>query len=273
MVFDDWYQITWGEQHLIRPFSGIPNNYPNYEIQEMGLLRIGFTEDNPFFGKGMNFYIPLAEDISPYGVGSAELSVAYDFAGQIMPGASLFTVRVNLRDKPAVSARINGQLKTWTDGFPGTGAEVRMLEDFVKWYTASIRGGEDLGEWTYRLQPVVYLWRDYLSVSYILQLFDGPAIGMPMFRTICFDVNTGNAVDLAGALPRDLDYEKASAFERADFTEVSDWGWFRQERMPDGYVPAAGSVITDAWIMYGTPNIYVTEPDGRVLQFNFWEED
>jgi len=264
---------TWGDHYLLRPFTGIPNNYPNYEIHYTGSLVISFLAGNPFFGRGMNFNIALTEDISPYGEGLPAFSVAYEYAGRYLPNVDLLTASISIKDKPAVSARINIHLKAWISSFPDDGDEVGMLDDFIDWYSAHVISEYNTADWAYRLQPAVELWEDYLSVTYSLQLYDGPGNHMPMFRTICFDVRSGFVVDLTDVIPGDVDYYFSNGFTRIDFKNTNSWGWFDQENLPTGYVPAAGSVITDAWIMYGSIGINVTEPDGRELQFNIWGWD
>jgi len=262
--FEAWYKLPLEEQHLKRPFTGIPNNYPNYVIYGKGDLFVELPEGNPFFNRGINFYIRLTEDISPYGLGLPEYSLTYDYDRRLLPNVDLYTLKVNIPDKPGVSARINERLKVWTDTFPGSDESVSLLKSFCNWFNSSASN-------PYRLQPIGAKWQDYLSISYILQTYDGPSIDMPMVYTICFDMKTGNTVDLTKVLPGKLDYSRTHGITPADFSDTGEYGYPRQENTPDGYVPAAGSVITDAWIMYGI-NILVTEPNGRVLQFLFWED-
>jgi len=264
------YQGTWGEQYLLRPFSGIPNDYPNYEIYYTGSLIISFLSGNPFFGRGMNFHIALTEDISPYGEGLPDFSVTYEYAGHFIPKVDLLTANISLKGKPATSARINLLLKAWIESLP-TDGDVEMLGDFIEWYSGNVIGEWVADDWVYRLQPTVEKWKNYLSVSYTLQLYDGPGNHLPLFRTICFDVTTGNVADLVKVISGNVDYYYASGFTRIDFKDINEWGWFDQKNMPTGYAPPRGSVITDAWIMYGGLSINVTEPSGRELQFNIWE--
>jgi len=263
--FDLQFKIPWGEQNLKRPFSGIPNNYPNYVIYNMGNLFIEISEGNPFFNQGTNFYIRLTEDISPYGRGLPEYSFTYGYDRRLLPNVDLFTLRVNIPDKPDVAQRINEQLKVWTVTFPGGEKPIRLLESFTDWYRSS-------AEYPYRLQPSGSKWQDYLSVSYILQTYDGPSNYLPMLYTICFDTKTGSMVDLAKMLDGKLDYSRAFGFTPADFSDVGEYGYPDQEYMPDGYTPPAGSTITDAWIINGNVYVFITEPDGRELQFMFWED-
>jgi len=268
---EGWFQGTWGEQYLRRPFTGIPNDYPNYEIYNIGYLIITFPNNNPFFGRAMTFHVLLTEDISPYGLGLPEFSVIYDYAGRMTPRVHLFTASVSVKDKPNVTARINERLESWINGFPDDGIDSDLLNDFIEWYGGSF--GDDWlpSDWAYRLQPSVEIWHDYLSVSYILQLYDGPASNMPMVGAICFDIRTGEVVDAVSVLAKDLDYSNAYGVTIADFSKLNDWGWYEQDDLPSGYTPVAGSVITDAWILYGNINIYVTEPNGRVLQLFIWD--
>ena len=272
-VYDsDMSYDTWGDRYQMRPFIGIPNDYPNYEIHQLGRMHILFLDGNPFFGGPMFFSIPLTEDISPYGVGIPEISKTYDLSGRIMPQVDLFTVSLNLRGKPEISNRVNAALDAWYDVFIDIDDEagVAALNDFIDWYSEVFLDLWPSENWAYRLQPSVEVWRDFLSVSYILQLFDGPAFEMPMFRTISFDTRSGLVVSPSGMIAQGLDYSAAQGFTRTDFSLRDDWGWPVRENMPEGYVPVSGSEVTDAWILYGSLNVLVTEPDGRVLQFIFW---
>ena len=266
--YENWIRITLGESILIRPFTGIPNDYPNYEINYMGALFISFPEGNPFFGQGTNLYVTLTEDISPYGVGLADYAVRYDYGRRLMSNVDLYTLSLGIPGNPEAAARINERLNTWTDGLPADGDSARLLEGFTKWYA----GGWASDDWAYRLQPMAG-WRDnYISVSYLLQTYDGPSFNMPMVYTISFDVRSGEIVDLAGALSGSLDYSGAQCYTLADFEDLGDYGYPRQEYLPDGYSPAPGSVTDAAWIAYGALNVSLTEPNGRQLQFIFWED-
>jgi len=268
---EEMYSVTLGEQIQTRPFTGIPNDYPNYEINGIGYLIIDFPEDNPFFNRVRSFYIPLTEDISPYGEGLPDFTFTYEFVGRKIPRVNLFSVRVGIRDNPDAAARINERLRTWTNSIPGAGESVKMLNSFIEWYMGSFFGDPGDQSRTYNLQPSTGRWRDYLTVSYVLQTYDGPSYNMPMVSTICFRVDTGNVANLASVLPDDLDYSQATILTLMDFGDLEDWGYPRQVSMTNGYVPAAGSVITDAWIMEETIYLYLTEPDGRILQVAFWE--
>ena len=269
------FRFTWGDDRLIRPFAGIPNDYPNFEIirsETYCSLVISFPNGNPFFkpirdsANSMVFYIALTEDLSPYGVGRRSFTVSYDFAGKLLPHVNLFTLQLDFKDNPDVSDRINAALRKWVEGFPGGEDTVSLLESFTAWYG----NFSDNDAWAYGLQPSYGMWQDYLSVNYCLQTYDGPSANMPMVYSICFDIRTGKQVDLAGLVPSFLDYSNAYCFTPADFDSLEPYGYPHQESLPQGYVPGEGSVITDAWVMYGNLCIYITEPGGRVLQAMFW---
>ena len=262
-----WPQVTVGERELIRPFTGVPNNYPNYEFVDDGATRhlvINFPYNNPFFREQKNYYIRLTEDISPYGLGVAEYTVSYDYARRILPQVDLYSLSVDIPGKPDVSARINEQIIDWTDTFPEIGNNVKLLNDFVEWYCG-------FGISVYDLQPFDGLWNGYLSVHYSLHTPGGPMFYMlPMIYSICFDINTGEEVNLVDALPGDLDFGAAYGYTLPDFSNVAETGFPSQENISEGFTPAAGSVITDAWIVgENNVNIYLTEPSGRVLQLYF----
>ncbi|MDR1205224.1 MAG: substrate-binding domain-containing protein [Peptococcaceae bacterium] len=258
-----------------RPFAGIPSGYPNYELADMGsnhdrYLRVHLPESNPFFRGGMTFDIRLTSDISPYGVGAEveDFSAEYHRDRRMLPNVDLFTLTVELPQSPEIAEEINRRLKAWTDGFPGDG-DAELLDAFVKWYTNT--WDADLSEYAYWLQPVYGRWGDYLSVSYPLMLHDGPWTHQPVLHTLCFDMNTGEAVNLAEHLPQALPYSKASVFDPIVRYEA---GTSPSQAIYADYVPAEGSVMTSAWILEGGGlGAYVTEPDGRRLQIDFygWE--
>lgn len=270
---EDWTPIRYDEEYLIRPFTGIPNDYPNYLIYGSGYLYIEFPEGNPFFSQPTRIFIPLSDKISPYGIAEFRFSVTYQYARRLIPRVDLLTMQVDLADRPEVSSKINKSLDVWSDSFPGSEESVKLLNDFVKWYIDVICDGYVADSWTYKLQPSAVIWKDYLSVSYILELFDGPSTHMPMAYTISFDINTGNVVYLDQMLPSYLDYYNAIVFVPFGRSpgDPGSWGFPGEETMPDGYAPPAGSIITDAWVSSGTLNIYLTEPNGRVLQACFWD--
>ena len=270
--YGSWEVITWLEQYQKRPFIGVPNDYPNYEIRNMGSLLITLPSDNPFFAQGKDFYIDLTEDISPYGRGHPlGYSVTYHYDRRVLPMADLFTVRISIPDNPDVSRSINQQLSAWTDSFPNSEVSLTLYNSFRKW--CIFTGWEDDADssFAYQFRPVVGLWGDYLSVSYML--YGGLDHMVDYYVcTICFDVRTGNEVDMLSLLPDNLDYSAASnIYPRANIylltEESSDPEW-----PPLGYIPDAGSEITAVWSMYSELHVFLTEPDGRLLEAVFRNE-
>lgn len=262
----DWRHLP-REELSKRPFTGIPNDYPNYtlvEYQSERYLRVEFPGTNPFFHGATSVDVRLTSDISPYGAGFDDFSLTYEYAGRLMPQMDLFTYRVKSSGSPDIAYRINERLRAWTDGFPGDKTE--LLEGFIQWYASQ-------PEHPYRLQPVSGRWQNYLSVSYTLQTYDGPSTNMPMVYTICFDLTTGDAVKLADLLPRELPFAEAMVFTPAWQFEGSmiEGPWPSQENFED-YVPAAGTVIDDAWLWGNMLGLYITEPDGHKLQVVFYGE-
>jgi len=254
---------TISDKYQIRPFAGIPNDYPHYEISYIGDLRIVFPDGNPFFKRGISIYIPLTDEISPYGSEpwKPEYTVTYEYSRRILQHIDLFTISIDIPDKQTVSRRINERQKTWTDTFPKGMKYRKQLEGYVDWENEH---WED-DNWIERLRPITGMWQDYLAISYVLGSYDGGTAENPMFATICFDINTGRTVDLAKALPGILDYSKALCLTPQSYIN----GTTSSSRLAEGYVPASGSVITDAWIIWNRLIVYLTEPDGRVLQVIF----
>ena len=260
--------LPWEERGSKRPFSGIPNDYPNYELGDYaGQLHIHFPAENPFFTTSKEFLIRLTEEISPYGTGLGGLTETYHRAGQLMTNLDLFTIRVKIPDAPDAAKRINAHLTAWTNRFPGEHRE--LLEGFVRWYGSQ-------PEYPYRLQPMTGRWKNYLSVTYILQTYDGPSTHMPMLYTICFDITTGDVVNLADALPRELPFAEAMVFFPASGFEgrYSEGGNVLRQSDDyfESYEPPGGTVIDEAWLLGNMLGLHLTEPSGRKLQVFFYGE-
>jgi hypothetical protein len=259
--------------------TGIPNNYPNYELVDTTgnkrYIRIHLPEDNPFFVRGIFFDVRLTTDISPYGMGETDdFSVTYHYDRRILPNVDLFTLEVNLPRSPDIAERINTQLQTWTDGFfPGGDDETELLNAFVRWFAeASAWDGDidiDISQYVYRLHPSYGLWNGYLSVSYSPQTYDGPSFH-PMLYSICFDMNTGEMDDLADHLPRDILFSKGMVvFDSVLKSETGAYPFpLQSDGVNSGYIPAEGSAVTSAWIQEreNALGLCVIEPDGRKLQ-------
>ena len=258
--------LSYGELFLKQPFTGIPNDYPNYEIRDTGWLRIIFPDGNPFFGQlhertyyPTSFTIRLTDDISPYGAWRERYTTHLSYYRRMMPRVDLFTYSFSIPDNPEVADRINEQLKEWTDGFPGSGIEYERLIIFL-----------GNGDWVYSLRPYTSLWRDYLGVSYSLSFYDGGGLGVVF--SICFDINTGDVVNLLDEVTDYLDFSKARVEMIVDW-DISETGHPSSIRQPGGYVPAEGSVITGASVTYHGFDVYLTEPDGRVVTLYFSDDE
>lgn len=257
-------------ENAIRAFTGIPNDYTSYELVDMGrnsrYLQINLPENNPFFNRRVTFRIRLTSEISPYGIGLDDFSVIYHYDRRMLSKVDLFTLDVELPQSPEVAERINSQLKAWTDGFLSDDDKTELLDMFVRWYGNGYY--VEHPEHAYSLQPFYGRWGDYLTVSYHLQTYDGPSTNMPMLYTICFDINTGEAVNLADNLPRDIPYSKGRIFDPITKFEA---GTYPSQANYENYVPAEGSVITSAWLWGNGLGLYVTEPGGRKLQVNIFD--
>jgi len=257
--------LTWESAFSIRPFTGIPDDYPHYSLTAGGgivLLNIMFPAGNPYFSYALNIWFRLTDDISPYGTPPDRVSVQYDLGNRIHPRVDLMTLTVNIPGAPAIADSINAQLRAWERGFPDDADAMADLEGFTQWeYFGNYR--------IYRLQPTYGVWRDYLTVTYITELFDGPSFWLPMLLTIGFDLRTGEQVNLVELLPDTLDMNgtDANIYPRVRF----EGGRIIQESFEQGYVLPNESVITDAWLLYGGGlAVTITDPDGRVLQTTFW---
>ncbi|MDR1158099.1 MAG: substrate-binding domain-containing protein [Oscillospiraceae bacterium] len=254
-----------------RPFTGIPNNYTNYELwddtyRRIKYLRIILPEGNPFFNRTIGFDVRLTGDISPYGTAADEwpLRVMYDYAGRLLPNVNIYTMRVSMPQSPEVAERINEQLAAWYDGFPRQDDKVELIDKFVKL--------KDNPDYVYNFQPLYGQWDDYLSVSYVLQNYDGPANNAPMVYTIGFSLVTGQEITLADKLPQDIPYLRGMAMVfDSMITQMEEGERFLRTIYENDYTPAEGSVITSAWLLDNSLGLYVTEPDGRKLQATIYD--
>jgi phosphate transport system substrate-binding protein len=258
-----------GGGHMIRPFTGIPDDYPNYElyesVKEVGdevrtgrYIRIEFPAGNPFFRSAIHYTLRLTQDLSPYGSGLDEYSVIYDYDRRLMEHIDLFTLKLDMPKSPDVAERINTALKNWTDGFPGSGESAELLRGLDEWVS-----------FTAPFKPLVGRWKNYLTVYYETLNSDMMPLLSRAVYTICFDLNTGETVRLADMLPKDLNFANANIYSPAVFSggDMVD----ESDSVPDGYIPAEGSVVTEAWIREdGALCMYLTEPDGRRLQAIFY---
>ncbi|MCL2323541.1 MAG: hypothetical protein FWC47_15715, partial [Oscillospiraceae bacterium] len=156
------------------------------------------------------------------------------------------------------------------DGFPNDNTTIELLGEFANWILGT-------PEQPYKLNPVYGQWGNYLTVSYIPQMYGGvasPDIQMPMLYTICFDMTSGDVVNFADVLPRKL---SELPFEKA-FIKMTPILHFEGTIIDNSYpaqghsvvdVPKDGSVISEAWLYGDTLCLYITEPDGRKLQIAF----
>ena len=97
---------------------------------------------------------------------------------------------------------------------------------------------------------------------------------MPMLYTICFDITTGDAVNLADVLPRELPFAEAMVFTpisgfRGRYGEGENWN--PQDNF-ENYVLPDGTVIDEAWLLGSMLGLHLTEPNGRKLQVFFYGE-
>jgi hypothetical protein len=233
-----------------------------------GGILIHFPYENPFFSDSRSFLISITEDISPYGIGVGGLSVSYQHKKRLMPNIDLFTLRVKIPDAPDAAKLINEQLDAWTEGFPGDSETSELLKGFVKWFECS-------EEYPYRLQPQYGQWKNFFSVSYPLQTYDGPSYNMPVLYSICFDITQGELVDLTDFMPSGLPFADGSVFSsiRGFQGSISDGGGGPAQEYYDNYTPPKGSAVSEAWIVGDMLGMHIIEPDGKKVQvffFNNW---
>ena len=262
---DTWFRFPTDELVLKRSFPGIPNDYPHYELSEWSPgITIEFPADNPYFDdyrSSREFYIRLNKYISPFGGVAPDYSVSYKRAGLLMPNVNFVTASVDIPDFPNVTRQINHSLQAWVDGFLLDTEKANLIESYEKENHIGYAG-------TYLFAPVSGVWENYLCVSYFLGLGEGGghAHWFPLVYSICFDMNTGATVNLADKIPKNIDFSKAF---RVNEAPNMDGG---MEPVKEGYLPAEGSRISNVLVdSYNV--IYVTEPDGRELQYIFVDDD
>ena len=274
------------EDYTKRSFAGIPNDYPNYELvqdEKRVILNIHFPDPNPFFRFKETFGIKLTENISPYGKGFAKVIETGDYAGRVLPDASVYTYRITLPDSPDVTERINAHLLSWVDSFPDDENAARLVESYAEWWGHHV--------W---LLPWTGQWRNYLAVSYVLlsdywfrDWIDPPYFiyDRPLAYTICFDMETGDVVELADAITTALPFQNARVFEPTVVYEGSYEGshkvsyedsYVNASDNPNDYLadysPPDGYTIDKAWILDSILCLCITEPGGRKLQVTIDED-
>ena len=252
---------------LKRAFPGIPRDYPHYSFSERGVeLRIEFPAGNPYFRGVRDFGIRLSRDVSPYGEGY-ETIVSYRKAGQLVPGVNLAMPAVSMPGAPAVADSINSGLQSWVNGFGSDWGKIQQIE----WrYREAYRQAEgwELEHFNFILEPFIGYWENYISIAYSLDSNHGTVNEGPLMFSVCFDLDTGERVNIVEKLPDNIGFSKAS-WVRTPLRQTED-GQTGGDSLPEGFVPAPGSVVTNA-IMWGdTMIIYISEPDGRVLEYCFW---
>jgi hypothetical protein len=96
---------------------------------------------------------------------------------------------------------------------------------------------------------------------------------MPTVFTISFDLTTGNVVNLAERLPRELPYSKAMIHTPVGYFEGNlNNGNFPYMEYFDEYTPEDGTIINSAWLLDDMLGMYITEPTGRELQVFYYGE-
>ena len=250
-----WNPVSLDEEYLKRSFSGIPNDYPNYELRNEGYITIHIPKGNPYFTDAKSINVRLTPEISPYGVVSDGLSVDYYLATRLTPKADLFALHVRIPQTPDVESRINEQLNAWISSFPERNDKLVLIEYYMSPFENYI----------YKLEPSYHYWNNYLSICYKLWTEPDELYMAPMLFAICFDMDTGEQINLAEKLPESIYKNEYQAFLPILYLE--DWPDYGDDGISnDQYFIPNGSVITEAWFDYYSFEMYVTEPDGRILQ-------
>ena len=266
-TYNYWLTGMSDDLYLKRSFPGIPNDYPHYDLPHwQEKLIIEFPEDNPYFHGSYEFYLSLYKDVSPYGRDLPGYSVTSKPDGQLIPGVDFYMPIVSVADSPIATKRINDTLQKWVDGFQNDAGAIQQIE----WYAQEQKALYDERGYVhkYRFAPVIDDWDDYLSISYFLEIFGGgtPKYWTPLVFSICFDMKTGATVKLTDKLPENPDFSEAWRVMPASW--MTPEGIKTYDRPDEGYLPAQGSVISNAVVADGIV-FYVTEPNGRVLFYVF----
>jgi len=253
-----WFDgSTLEERIVVRPFTGIPNDYPHFVVYchtDRTILYIEFLEDNPFFNGPMSFGIYLTTDISPYG--SDDFSAwSYYNSGNILPNVDVILPHIDMPKSPELAVKINDNLKKWVGSFTEDAQAMKELKDFYDYIYGAT------GE-VYHLLPIL----SGTQVLYILtsnKIYDEFSCGYYyLLYSTCFDMDTGEIVDPSYDPDYEIDY---SWHIMCVCQPISDIISGNGQRVLHGYVPAEGSAITAAWMWGGGLTLLVTEPDGRVL--------
>ncbi|MCL2165387.1 MAG: substrate-binding domain-containing protein, partial [Oscillospiraceae bacterium] len=264
---------------LMRPFLGIPNNYPNYGLYQDGYLTIMFPEGNPFFSGDYTFYIEIDSDISPYGNEHDEhyvdYSVDYITAGQFMQDIGIVIPVLNMPKSPDIADLINERIVAWADELSDVEEKVALINAYSEWMQESLyeyNAPPDSTRFKLLLWPSYGKWRYYFSVSYVMRDNDYVWDNTSTLYYISFDLNTGETVDLLEKIPDNLDFSESLAFSPY---KVSDDGHIvSASEFEEGYMIPEGSVIYGVWFDQGsTLYTHVVEPEGRVMLVRLWLDD
>ncbi|MCL2493363.1 MAG: substrate-binding domain-containing protein [Clostridiales bacterium] len=198
---------SWGQIGMARPFTGIPNDYPlfdlmppegNYSKDSCGAaLRIRFNAANPFFimsGEGQTvsevpFQINLPLDLSPYG---SVWKIDYQkkessrHTGVMVPQVTTCYLK-----KSAADAKINAGILAWYEK-----AETSGVFDGITSFGASEN-----------IEPNIEALHGKLIVTYPLDQAYGTDVPPRSPVTAAFDLKTGDGI----ALPAFPDAAASSA--------------------------------------------------------------
>lgn len=207
-------------QGLLRPFSGIPNDYQDFSIgrwsQELG---ISFGEGNPFFADEKWFSIPLPTQLSPYGVADARgPEQAYRFTFEHYTAG-------NGEDYSDVKPIVL-QAANW-----GTEKKINALID--TWYKENLKTPSLYG-------PYISRWGDYLFFHFEFRQ-EGDDENT-LVKSLDIDMKRGALVDwkeLQAMVPMDRWWQLEGNYYSY---EDSSKGWRESMDLPEGYAPSADTV-------------------------------
>ena len=189
--------------------------------------------------------------------------------GQLIPGVNLAKPVVSMPEAQDVEDRINDELQSWISGFRSDKEAIRQIE----WRAKEVYERAEEGGWSdfnYIFEPYIGYWKNYITAFYSLSGDEGIGGAGPLMFSICFDIDTGERVNLAEKLPDNIDFSKASWVVTP--IRQTEGGQIGGEAVSGSLVPAPGSVITNAVMWGSTMIIYVTEPDGGMLECFFSPE-
>lgn len=243
----EWYitdSDTFEGYYQKRPFTGIPNDYSNFNIVtwDGASIHIYIEKDNPFFmfSNNITLQVPLPADLSPWGLLYSRTNDRMDVNDDL----EIAYPKVQTETRPTpVDDVINAKFRALAE----TAAQNQEIE-IDKEHLALVREEYYGSDYKYKFQPVISIWNGNMSVGYNKQLTSTDAFWYQDF-IITVNLRTGETVDAA-------DYVSENWYEMSHHAEIDG-------KQDENYVPPEGSTIENVFMVGGFCTFIVVEADGK----------